>query len=594
VSLAAALVLAPPWDRRLLGAGTYFNPGQFYEENGGIRLRRVLADYQLRTFTEGYNDTITSYESPAGRFITVNGSPTASDQFPDMFSQRMMGHLPMALHPGPVRRACVVGLGAGVTAGAAALYDVERLLVVELERGVRVASRFFERHNDGVLDNPRVELRIDDGRNFLKRTRERFDVISSHPNFPSLTGSGVLFSRDFFELCQSRLAPGGVMAHYAPTWRILTEDVRTIMGSFADVFPHVRVCVAGVTVVMLGRNEPFPAVDLAELERRLSAPRVRHSLDEVGIGGALDLLALYQFDGPGLRRFVDDAPRTTDARPRIEFSAPRGLFSDTVGENLAALREQRLPLERRAALLGLPAEAGGAWIAAATRYQAALDAEVALSRGEYDRAMELAIPAAEQGQGFARHLVADFATRNGKRLQERGDSDAARQSFRLALRFAPDTLEPLVGLGYLDLLAGDLAEAEGALVHAVERFPQSGFAHSMLGLLRELQGRPAEAEALHRLAVALQPMLARPHALLGRLLLGSGRAGEALASFERALDLGERSEGVLAGRAEALLRLGREREALRQARWAAESYPESAAVRDLLTRAARAAGDTSR
>src|SRR5262249_6526233 len=150
----------------------------------------VLADYELMTYTEGYNETIISLQSPTGKSITVNGSPTASDAFEDMLVQRMLGHLPMLFHPGPVKTACVVGLGAGVTAGAIGLYDIQRLTTIELEKGVLVASRFFENSNDKVLDNPRLDLRIDDGRNFFRLSPERFDVIESHPNFPALSGAG--------------------------------------------------------------------------------------------------------------------------------------------------------------------------------------------------------------------------------------------------------------------------------------------------------------------------------------------------------------------------------------------------------------------
>ena len=154
VLVVAGLVFAPPWDRRLLGAGVYFEPRQHLDPRGGSNLDRVVADYRLVTYTEGYNETIISFQTAKGRFITVNGSPTASDHLEDMFSQRMLGHLPMALHPGPVRTACIVGLGAGVTAGSIAVHEPERLVAIELEKGVFTASRFFSVQNHGILENP--------------------------------------------------------------------------------------------------------------------------------------------------------------------------------------------------------------------------------------------------------------------------------------------------------------------------------------------------------------------------------------------------------------------------------------------------------
>jgi spermidine synthase len=283
VALVVVLVVAPAWDRTLLGAGVYIEPRTFIDGAGNVSVSGVVADYHLTTYTEGYNETIMSFETPKGIFIAVNGSPAASDQYEDMLAHRMLGHLPMLFHPGPVKTACVVGLGAGVTAGAMALYDVERVTAIELEKGVLVASRFFGDYNDRVLDNPRLDLRIDDGRNFFRLSREKFDVIGSHANFPSQAGSGALFSREFLEQCKAHLAPGGVMCHWAPLWRTRPEDWKTAVGTFVDVFPYVRVFNAGLTTVLLGRMEPFPPVDVAELnalraERSGAQPaRRRHS-----------------------------------------------------------------------------------------------------------------------------------------------------------------------------------------------------------------------------------------------------------------------------------------------------------------------------
>jgi spermidine synthase len=593
VAIVAGLVFAPPWNRRLLGAGTYFDPMRFYGDSGEVRIGRVLADYQLRTFTEGYNDTIISYESPKGKFITVNGSTTASTQFEDMFSQRMMGHLPMALHPGNPKRACIVGLGAGVTAGAMALYELDELVAVELEEGVQVASRFFSEANDGVLDNPVVSVRIDDGRNYLKLTDERFDVISSHPNFPSLSGSGVLFSRDYFELSKERLRPGGVMCHYAPLWRILPEDVETIVASFTDVFPHVRVFSAGVSLILLGSEEPFPSPDLAGIRQRISRQRVAASLGEVGIHDPLDLLALYQFDGDVARRWTAAAVRTTDDRPRIEFSSPRGLFSQTVGPNLAVLRDLRSAPAARGRALGLAGEDQADYVERATAYDLANEAEIAINEGDGARAFELAGPVADSGQRFARFLLADYSQKYAAALQSDGRIDEAIGWFETALRYEPGRLESLVGLGYLHLLSGRIDAAEPLLTRAADAYPGSGWAQSCLALLLESRGDLAGAEARHRRAVEAQPMLARPHGLFGRHLLLTGRPDAALTEFEAARRLGERSEGVLAGRAEALLALGRPQRALRAARRALEAFPGSPGVLDLVARSARAAGDTS-
>jgi spermidine synthase len=590
VTMGAVLVLAPGWDRTLLGAGVYFEPRKFLNEEGEIALQRVVADYELMTFTEGYNDTIISFRSPKGKFITVNGSATASDQFEDMFSQRMLGHLPMALHPGPVRKACIVGLGAGVTAGAIGLYEVDRLVAVELERGVFDASRFFEHENHFILDNPAVDIRIDDGRNYLRLTEERFDVISSAPNFPSLTGSGALYSREYFDLCRRRLAPGGTMCQFAPIWRLYPDDVKVIVASFLEVFPHVRVFSTGLSLVMLGREEPFPPVDIGEVARRVERDAVRESLLGIGVRGPVELLSFYRFDEDEAREYAAGAPLNTDDRPRIEFSAPRALFASTVGRNLEEIREHRVPIAQRLGRLGIDEEYASSYRILASAYDATVDAEVALSHGDVQTYLDLAVPVAESGAGYARYLVADHFERKALDLQRSRKLIAAAEAFKLALRYDPGRADSLIGLGYVNMFLGLLDEAESSLTEAVRLYPRSAAAAFRLGALREVQGRLDEAEDLYRTAVALQPMLATPHALLANRLLARDEPDEALEEFDRAVDLGERSEGVILGRVDALLRLGRHDAALEGARRAAGSFPLSPGAFDLLERAARAAG----
>jgi spermidine synthase len=590
VVLAGVLLFAPRWDRKLLGAGAYFEPRTFLSENGGVLVDRIVADYKLMTYTEGYNETIISFRSAKGKFITVNGSTTASDHFDDMFSQRMLGHLPMLMHPGPVRKACVVGLGAGVTAGAIGLHEVDRLTGIELEKGVFEASRFFADVNHHLLENPKLDVRIDDGRNFLKLTSDRFDVISSAPNFPSLTGSGALYSRDYFELCRARLAPSGVMCQFVPVWRILPGDMKTIVGSFADVFPRVRLFSTGLSLVLLGREEPFPPVDVVELTRRVERPEVKASLAGIGVRGPVEVLSFYQADEAEIRKLASGAPRSSDDRPRVEFFAPRGLFADTVGPNLRELMRLRPSAEERAARLGLDGEYRSSFLALAGAYQAVIDAQILRSVGKVDDAMSVALPSAESGQRYARFLVADWAFKAGLALQQRGDLEAAREEFALAAHEEPDNLDALVNLGYVDLFLGKADEAEKVLVHAVELYPESAGALHRLGILRDAQGKSDEAEALYRRAIAIEPILSGPHALLGSRLLARGRAAEALFEIEEAIRLGERTEGVLAAWAEALLALARPKEALGRAREAVQLFPGSPDLFDVLAKAAGAAG----
>jgi spermidine synthase len=463
LAVMGAVLGANRWDRKLLGIGVYYLPHSTIDWSD-IRgsVDRAAAGFRLTSYVEGFGDTITSLQTPDGKVITINGSATASTDFNDMFSQRMMGHLPMALHPGPVRKVCVIGLGAGITAGGMAVYRPEEMTVVELERGVLEASRFFEEENHHVLDDPAVTVVLDDGMIYLRATRERFDVISSHPNFPSLTGSGTLFSTDYFELCRARLAPGGIVCHYAPLWRTAHEDLMTILASFVEVFDHVRVFNTGLSLVLLGSVEPFPATNVEELSRRVARPEVAASLAEVGVHGAMDLLSFYALDEEELRPLTHGAPLNTTDFPLVEYRAPRSVFAATVATNLEALRSAEPGLEAAASRLGLSGDDRASYLDRASAFRTTLDAEIAFSRNETDRAMEMLIPVAQSGQRYAAYLLASRAEKLGRIALASGRLPEARDLFEVAAHFDPGRREARNDLAYVESLLQTVEDGAAA------------------------------------------------------------------------------------------------------------------------------------
>jgi spermidine synthase len=232
----------------------------------------------------------------------------------------MIGHVPMVLHPSPAD-VLVVGLGGGVTAGAVSQHTGARVLIVELSDSVRQAARFFAHVNYDVLNQPHVTLRVDDGRNFLRLTSRRFDVVTADIIQPNHAGAGLLYSREYFALMRRALRPGGLVlqwigerpeAHY-----------KALMRTFLSVFPNATLWHQGQLLV--GSIEPL-AVDPEAIARRLTDPKVRAALEEVGFEGLPALHAWYTAGPDAMRRFVGEGPLLTDDRPLLEYhrSLPGG------------------------------------------------------------------------------------------------------------------------------------------------------------------------------------------------------------------------------------------------------------------------------
>ena len=147
----------------------------------------------------------------------------------------LIGLLPALMHPDP-QRAMAVGLGIGATPyGMSRDPRLGRLDVVEICGGEleiqRVLARRGAVESQRLLADPRVDVRVGDGRKYLLTSPDRFDVLTVDVVRPQAAFSGNLYSVEFYELLRSRLEPDGLVAQWLATPRTL--------NSVLEVFPHV-------------------------------------------------------------------------------------------------------------------------------------------------------------------------------------------------------------------------------------------------------------------------------------------------------------------------------------------------------------------
>jgi spermidine synthase len=169
------------------------------------------------------------------------------------------------------------------------------------------------------------------------RHPQRYDLITLEPPPPSAAGVVNLYSRDFYELCRTRLPEDGLMAQWWPLPAQNDEDSRSLVRSFLDVFPYATAWSTELhEVLLVGSASPI-TLDGERVARRFSQPEVSSVLAEVGIESPEALLATWVTDRAGLERFAGDAPPVTDDRPLIEHAAwvRRGEFGRVLPRLLA-------------------------------------------------------------------------------------------------------------------------------------------------------------------------------------------------------------------------------------------------------------------
>jgi spermidine synthase len=275
--------------------------------------------------SEGAASTVAVHVAPDGyRNFHVSGRVEATNNPNDMRLQVMLGHLSALAHPKP-ESVLVVGLGAGVTAGALAQHpEVKRLVICEIEPRVVGAASTFAVENRGVLTDPKVQIVFDDARHFLATTRETFDVITSDPIHPWVRGNSVLFSREYYQVVRSRLKPGGIATQWVPLYETTEEAIQMQMKTFMDAFPEGTVWNSaangrGYDVVMLGRTAPL-RMDVAEIQARMDrTPAIGAALRDVRMGSALDLLATYGAGARDMATWFAKTPLNRDFSLKLEY-----------------------------------------------------------------------------------------------------------------------------------------------------------------------------------------------------------------------------------------------------------------------------------
>ncbi len=300
---------------------------------------------------EGLNASVAVSRLSSGVLNYHNaGKVQASSEPQDMRLQRMLGHL-TTLVPERPKSVFVIGFGAGVTAGAVSIDPaVERVTVAEIEPLViKTVSKYFGQHNFDVVNNPKVRLRIDDGRHFLLTTDETFDAITSDPLDPWVKGAAMLYSREFFQLVRRRLNPGGVVTLFVQLYSSSEDAVKSEIATFFEAFPQGIVFGntyngAGYDLVLLGQADPAP-IDIDRIEARLARPEsapIAASLREVGFTSAVGLLSTYAGEEQDLRPWMADAAINRDRNLRLQYLAGMGVnlrVGDYIYQNMLVHRK---------------------------------------------------------------------------------------------------------------------------------------------------------------------------------------------------------------------------------------------------------------
>ncbi|MBP9089487.1 fused MFS/spermidine synthase [bacterium] len=283
----------------------------------------VLMSGKIERCEDDAGAKVLLFEKNGVRRLIVNGTFYSSTVVTAQRYMRVIGQLPVLLHANP-KNVLSVCFGIGTTSGSIVKHpDVERLDIVELSPTVIKFGQYFKPTNGDVLSNPKQSVHIEDGRNYLLRKENKYDVISFEAPPPCDAGVVSLYSKEFYELCKSRLNAGGLICQWmpmetesAPLWKMM---IKTMMV----VFPYVTVWNPDSgEAIAIASMEPIK-FDINKVQAKLDqSPQVQASLAEVGLGNAYALASTFLIGGEPMTKYFADTPVITDDHPYLEFYLP--------------------------------------------------------------------------------------------------------------------------------------------------------------------------------------------------------------------------------------------------------------------------------
>jgi spermidine synthase len=566
----------PAWPGDLLSRGWYRDFGAIENDldrtgwgsalwKGPERLGKQRQGLEVVFYGEGIGGftTVEKEITSLGNveYAMYNSGKADASTHGDRSTQTLSAHIPMLFHP-RAQNIMVLGLASGMTPGEVLLYPVKKLDIVEInEQVVKACRSFFTPWNNNCLEDPRTRLIVQDGRNHLALTHQKYDVIISEPSNPWMAGLANLYSLEFFQMVRERLNKGGLFAQWIQSYEINWDTFSLLGRTFTEVFPKSALVKIGPVDYLLLGFMNGKGFDWQIAQKNLIYARKSKNVTFPGVNFLVhlilteDLKALF---GPGLLH--------TDNRPHLEFSAPMKLFSgninldslvsgrhrfsphtlkilqansdtDTLLDLIEFSASANVPLFKVVRLDYLDPEQKDRYKNAVMGYCS----QVQVPSYDIFKDSEMKVCCAELQIDKIRQRLLYEGSRSidhynlGLSLVAAGLNDEAAREFGTTIRLDPWHEGAHTALGLLLAQTGRLDEAVRCFSRVLEMAPHKATCYKYLGMVKLRQNEPAQA--VRNLSKALQLHSLDPLIFneLGLAYLKQGNYEKAIHSFTQAL-----------------------------------------------------------
>jgi spermidine synthase len=462
--------------------------------------------YQLVDFREGIGSNLSVIKEDFQLQLHINRMWQGTNK---KNQQIMAAHIPMMLHDSP-QKVLVIGLGTGQTASRFLMYDVQRLDCVDIEGELlELAEKYFESE---LTQDSRYQFIVEDGRNYLTHTNEKYDVISVEVGQVFRPGLATFYTADFYMNARRKLNSDGIICQFVPTKFLGRDEFRSVIKTFLEVFPESTLWYNKSEFLLIGYKSKEAQVSFGRLDMLSSDEIISKDLKYAYWGGPDHWLN---------RREVFLANFLCGPQSLAKMTAGAQVYRDEVPslEYLSARKLQR-PQE---AIVGL--------------IRNYID-PVNLVLSEKPDEQKMALIESIRKQNL-RDIIAASLYERGRSLEANPTTQQA--GFRLleeALQWNPDSIRINMRMGNALVELGRVKKGIGYLEKARQINPQNPSVYYNLANAMYKLGRYDDAIQQNRMSLDLQSEpLPEVHNNLAAVLQTQGKYDEAAEHYRLALEI---------------------------------------------------------
>jgi len=248
------------------------HPGLSFKLEAG----KVLYD------SETEHQRVVIFENPVLGLVMTLDDIVQTTQGDEFIYHEMLAHVPILAH-GAARKVLIIGGGdGGMLEEVLKHAAIEQATLVEIDASVvELAQQHLRPICGAAFEDPRSDLVIADGVEFVARAKSQYDVIIIDSTDPVGPGE-VLFQEDFYKNCRRCLAPGGILVTQNGVPFLQGPELTSSLASFRRLFADATCYLATVPTYFGGpmafgwaSDDPAPRrVPLDTLRARFEAAAI--------------------------------------------------------------------------------------------------------------------------------------------------------------------------------------------------------------------------------------------------------------------------------------------------------------------------------